>query len=77
MAVINRGFRGRGKRDEKLPPGQYVTEGFPVLSAGPTPRIDTDTRQFSIITDSGQRHEWSWSQMQMLPSENSRWTSTA
>ena len=28
MAVINRGFRGRGKRDEKLPPGQYVTEGL-------------------------------------------------
>jgi DMSO/TMAO reductase YedYZ molybdopterin-dependent catalytic subunit len=70
MAVINRGFRGRGTRDEKLPPGQYVTEGFPVLSAGPTPRVDTDAWQFSIVTDSGQRREWSWSQMQMLPSEN-------
>jgi DMSO/TMAO reductase YedYZ molybdopterin-dependent catalytic subunit len=70
MAVISRGFRGRGKRDEKLPPGQYVTDGFPVLSAGPTPRVDTDTWQFSIVTDSGQRHEWSWSQMQMLPSDD-------
>ena len=70
MAVINRGFRGRGKQEEKPPPGQYVTERFPVLSAGPTPRVDTDRWQFSIVTDNGQRHEWSWSQMQMLPSEN-------
>ena len=70
MAVISRGFSGRGKRDDKLPPGQYVTDGFPVLSAGPTPRVDTDKWQFAIITDAGNRHEWSWSQLQMLPSES-------
>jgi DMSO/TMAO reductase YedYZ molybdopterin-dependent catalytic subunit len=69
MTVINRGFSGRGKRSDALPPGQYLTDGFPVLSAGPTPRVDTDKWQFSIIAD-GQRHEWSWSQMQMLPSES-------
>jgi DMSO/TMAO reductase YedYZ molybdopterin-dependent catalytic subunit len=69
MAVINRGFFGRGKRDDALPPGQYLTDGFPVLSAGPTPRVDTDKWQFAIIAD-GQRHEWSWSQLQMLPSES-------
>jgi DMSO/TMAO reductase YedYZ molybdopterin-dependent catalytic subunit len=69
MAVINRGFFGRGKRDDALPPGQYLTDGFPVLSAGPTPRVETDKWQFSIIAD-GQRHEWSWSQLQMLPSES-------
>lgn len=69
MTVINRGFSGRGKRSDALPPGQYLTEGFPVLSAGPTPRVDTDKWQFSIIAD-GQRHEWSWSQLQMLPSES-------
>lgn len=68
MAVINRGFAGR-KRNDALPPGQYLTEGFPVLSAGPTPRVDTDEWQFSIIAD-GQRHEWSWSQLHMLPSES-------
>jgi DMSO/TMAO reductase YedYZ molybdopterin-dependent catalytic subunit len=70
MAVINRGFSGRGKRSDALPPGQYLTDGFPVLSAGPTPRVDTDKWQFSIISDGGQRHEWSWSQLQMLPSES-------
>ena len=51
MAVINRGFSGRGRGDTKLPPGQYLTDGFPVLSAGPTPRVDTDKWQFSIVTE--------------------------
>ncbi|HEU0238195.1 MAG TPA: sulfite oxidase-like oxidoreductase [Micromonosporaceae bacterium] len=69
MAVINRGFSGRGRQDTALPPGQYLTEDFPVLSAGPTPRVDTDKWQFSIVTDIGRRHEWSWSQLHMLPSE--------
>jgi DMSO/TMAO reductase YedYZ molybdopterin-dependent catalytic subunit len=69
MAVVNRGFSGRGRSDVTLPPGQYLTEDFPVLSAGPTPRVDTDKWQFSIVTDIGQRREWSWSQLQMLPSE--------
>jgi DMSO/TMAO reductase YedYZ molybdopterin-dependent catalytic subunit len=32
--------------------------------------VGTDTWEFSIITDTGKRHEWSWSQMQMLPSES-------
>jgi Oxidoreductase molybdopterin binding domain len=38
---VSRGFRGRRRRmegDVNLPPGQYLVEGFPVLSAGPTPR---------------------------------------
>ena len=29
-----------------VPPGQYVTEKFPVLTFGPTPRIDLETWQF-------------------------------
>ena len=41
MPPISRGFRGRPRRDvdpARVPPGQYVVEDFPVLSAGPTPR---------------------------------------
>ena len=39
MAYITRGFRGRHETDEsgRIPPGQYETHDFPVLSAGPTP----------------------------------------
>ena len=37
---FSRGFSGRRRRadDARLPPGQYEEAGFPVLSAGPTPR---------------------------------------
>jgi DMSO/TMAO reductase YedYZ molybdopterin-dependent catalytic subunit len=69
MAVVTRGFTGRGRTDPKLPPGQYLTEDFPVLSAGPTPRIDLDKWQFTVTTETGQRHSWSWQDLLALPSE--------
>src|SRR5437879_7836776 len=30
-----------GERADRIPPGQYLTDGFPVLSAGPTPQERT------------------------------------
>jgi DMSO/TMAO reductase YedYZ molybdopterin-dependent catalytic subunit len=69
MAVVSRGFTGHRRSDVELPPGQYLTEDFPVLSAGPTPRVDLDRWEFSIITEIGQKHSWSWSQLRALPSE--------
>jgi DMSO/TMAO reductase YedYZ molybdopterin-dependent catalytic subunit len=69
MNVITRGFGGRRRTDENLPPGQYLTLDFPVLSAGPTPRIDTAAWEFGITTESGQRHAWNWAQLMDLPSE--------
>jgi DMSO/TMAO reductase YedYZ molybdopterin-dependent catalytic subunit len=68
MSLITRGFSGRGRRDENLPPGQYLTEDFPVLSAGPTPRVSLDTWEFAVTSESGQRSAWSWSSFQALPS---------
>ena len=44
MNIFTRGFRGR-RRDSSgrlHEPGQYLTDDFPVLSAGPTPRISLD-----------------------------------
>jgi DMSO/TMAO reductase YedYZ molybdopterin-dependent catalytic subunit len=69
MAVVTRGFTGRGHTDPKLPPGQYLTEDFPVLSAGPTPRIDQGRWQFTLATETGARHTWSWQELLALPSE--------
>ena len=71
MAVISRGFTGR-RRDSSpdLPPGQFLTEDFPVLSAGPTPDIDTADWEFSIRTESGQTHTWTWDQLMALPIED-------
>ena len=71
MAVFTRGFTGhRHEPDDSLPPGQHLTEGFPVLSAGPTPRIDTDDWQFFIRPESGMTHTWSWDELHHLPIED-------
>ncbi|SEF51779.1 DMSO/TMAO reductase YedYZ, molybdopterin-dependent catalytic subunit [Actinacidiphila yanglinensis] len=70
MAVISRGFHGRRRAGgDKLPPGQYETRDFPVLSAGPTPRIDLDSWTFTVTTEAGAAHAWSWREMTALPSE--------
>src|SRR5829696_4142770 len=51
---FSRGFRGRRRgQDTTLPPGQYLEDGFPVLSAGPTPRTPLEELDFSIV---GERH---------------------
>ena len=71
MSVVSPGFTGRGRRsDPSLPPGQYLTEDFPVLSAGPTPRIPLDTWEFVILSEAGQRHAWTWPQLLALPSQS-------
>jgi DMSO/TMAO reductase YedYZ molybdopterin-dependent catalytic subunit len=68
--VISRGFKGRKRPDDgKLPPGQYLTRDFPVLSAGPTPRIKDGTWQFTIKTETGDSHRWDWAQFTALPAE--------
>jgi DMSO/TMAO reductase YedYZ molybdopterin-dependent catalytic subunit len=68
MAVVTRGFRSRRRDpDERVPPGQYVTDDFPVLSAGPTPRIDTDRWSFEIVSEHGERAAWSWNELLALP----------
>lgn len=70
MAIISRGFHGRPRPAEgKLPPGQYETRDFPVLSAGPTPRISHDRWEFTITTEGGERHAWTWNELMALPAE--------
>lgn len=68
--TISRGFFGRhDPRAADLPPGQHRTDGFPVLTAGVTQAIPTDTWAFSINTEDGREHRWSWSELMRLPSE--------
>jgi len=71
VSVISRGFGGRRRPGgEKLPPGQYLETGFPVLSAGPTPPVRTQTWEFTITTETGQAHRWDWRQFTALPAED-------
>jgi DMSO/TMAO reductase YedYZ molybdopterin-dependent catalytic subunit len=71
MAVFSRGFGARRREsDPDLPPGQYLTEDFPVLSAGPTPRIDTAEWAFTIRNEHGVSRTWTWDEFLALPIED-------
>jgi DMSO/TMAO reductase YedYZ molybdopterin-dependent catalytic subunit len=70
MGVVTPGFQGRARSgNPRLPPGQYLAEDFPVLSAGPTPRVRTETWEFSVTTETGEKHTWNWAELMALPSE--------
>jgi DMSO/TMAO reductase YedYZ molybdopterin-dependent catalytic subunit len=70
MAIETRGFRGRRRdTDDRLPPGQYSIDGFPVLSAGPTPRVTSEDWRFTITTEAGTTYEWTWNELMALPAE--------
>ena len=68
MAVFSRGFGARRREsDPRIPPGQYLTDDFPVLSAGPTPQIETDEWTFAIRTEAGALTSWTWDEFMALP----------
>jgi DMSO/TMAO reductase YedYZ molybdopterin-dependent catalytic subunit len=70
VGIVTPGFQGRPRSaDPALPPGQYLTEDFPVLSAGPTPKVPLPEWEFVITTETGEEHRWSWSEFQALPQE--------
>ncbi len=70
MSPISRGFHGRRREDApgRVPPGQYVTKDFPVLSAGPTPHTALANWTFSV--EGGREPKsWTWAEFQALPAE--------
>jgi DMSO/TMAO reductase YedYZ molybdopterin-dependent catalytic subunit len=75
---VTRGFVGRrttpGEADlrSRMPPGQYLTRDFPVLSAGPTPRTPLDRWSMSIEGLVTQPVSWSWNEFLVLPTRE--WT---
>jgi DMSO/TMAO reductase YedYZ molybdopterin-dependent catalytic subunit len=71
MGIVSRGFFGRRhETDADLPPGQYLTTDFPVLSAGPTPRVHTDEWAFTISTETGETHRFDWPALMALERES-------
>ncbi|MDQ3881200.1 MAG: sulfite oxidase-like oxidoreductase [Chloroflexota bacterium] len=72
---ISRGFVGRPREKGtagRVPPGQYVTRDFPVLSAGPTPRTPLEQWSFRIEGLVREPVEWSWDAFRALPARE--WT---
>src|SRR5213080_4829385 len=69
---ISRAFHGRRQKSDesaRIPPGQYLERGFPVLSAGPTPHTPLSAWDFSIVGKVGQPKRWSWDEFHTLPRE--------
>ena len=70
MGIVSPGFQGRPRSAEPaLPPGQYLTQDFPVLSAGPTPKVRQETWEFVITDETGAARRWSWAELMDLPQE--------
>jgi DMSO/TMAO reductase YedYZ molybdopterin-dependent catalytic subunit len=70
---VSRGFVGK-RRDaavaDRVPPGQYLTPDFPVLSAGPTPRTPLERWSFSIEGLVHSPVKWSWAEFLKLPTQS-------
>jgi DMSO/TMAO reductase YedYZ molybdopterin-dependent catalytic subunit len=69
--VVSRGFRGRrdGGDPGRIPPGQYLERDFPVLSTGPTPRVDLATWTFSLTGALDVPRRWTWPELEALGAE--------
>ena len=67
---ISRGFRPRRQEQtatNRLPPGQFVTDDFPVLSAGPTPRTPLEKWTLALQDGGSLAGRWTWEEFQSLP----------
>ena len=75
MGFISRGFRGRRRTTEvpeqlgRVPPGQYLVDDYPVLSAGPTPHTPLEAWDFAILGEVTQPKRWTWQELLALPQE--------
>jgi DMSO/TMAO reductase YedYZ molybdopterin-dependent catalytic subunit len=68
MGIFTRGFGGRREPEAaSLPPGQHLTDGFPVLTAGPTQYVETDDWSLTITTETNDRQTWSWDDLMAMP----------
>jgi DMSO/TMAO reductase YedYZ molybdopterin-dependent catalytic subunit len=70
---VSRGFVGKrragAEKAERTPPGQYLTDDFPVLSAGPTPQLARDRWTFKIEGLVKEKAAWTWDEFLKLPAQ--------
>lgn len=68
--MTTRGFLGRRQQDGpsgRVPPGQHLVDDFPVLSAGPTPRIRAEDWKFTLKAGPKPLKTWDWAAFNALP----------
>ncbi len=54
--------------DPRVPAGQYLTDKFPVLTFGSTPKIDIATWQFKVFGLVEEGLTWSWDEFKAISS---------
>ena len=74
MSPVSRGFHRRRGADSsvdpaRIPPGQYLTRDFPVLSAGPTPRTPLEEWSLTLHGEVEPAVSWTWEELLELPQE--------
>jgi DMSO/TMAO reductase YedYZ molybdopterin-dependent catalytic subunit len=68
--MATRGFFGRRPTTDvaqRLPPGQHLTDDFPVLSYGPTPELRLADWRFTLHDGPRPLASWSWDDFNALP----------
>src|ERR1700749_653852 len=71
MSPVSRGFHRKREAAPpgRVPPGQYVTRDFPVLSAGPTPHTPLERWDFTIVGEVEEPRRWTGEEFRALPAE--------
>lgn len=55
------------KQEGRLPPGQSLTQKFPVLTYGPNPQFDPQTWDLKVFGAVEKEMRWSWDEFLKLP----------
>src|SRR6266481_4426321 len=67
--IINDGFVPKRKASNRLPPGQYEEEDFPVLSIGPTPDVEFADWKLKVTGLVERPLSWNWEEFNKLKKE--------
>ena len=55
------------RKEGRLPPGQSLTQKFPVLHYGPVPKFNPATWDFRVWGEVEEEISWNWAEFQELP----------
>jgi DMSO/TMAO reductase YedYZ molybdopterin-dependent catalytic subunit len=55
------------RKEGRLPPGQSLTQKFPVLHYGPVPAFNASTWDFRVWGEVDEEITWNWAEFQSLP----------
>ena len=70
MGIFSRREKERQMKAEgRLPPGQSLTEKFPVLTYGPNPGINLETWDLRVFGEVEEEKRWTWDEFTQLPTK--------